>query len=697
MSSEPTQPTPPRPFLTLRAIALGLIGVLLLCGITPFNNLVVANTDLIGNHFPAGVLLLILLVVLFINAPLARFKPRWMLRRDEMIVMLSMWLIGSAIPFVGLNRYFPGQLMAYCYHASDRPEYADMMKQMDLPDWLFPRMDNDDPARRGREPVVRGYFERQPVDRTTFLDRVKAVPWERWMTPAITWGIFFGATLGMGLFITLLWHRQWTQVERLPFPLASIYLSLIDTPPPGRWLSDELRSYRLWLAAGVVFLLHSFNSASIYVYGQGVAPQIPLSFNLYDILADTPLRFAHWSLPGQRIYFTIIGLMFFVRSNIAFSLWFFYLLTNIVRVSAGMQAGEVTEAMTIDQIMGAVTVLALWILFVSRHFLWGTIRSFARGVRNSDERIERVCAVCLLLCLTTMIVWLTLAGMSLIGAVLATVLVSAMYLVLARVISETGLLYVLLPIEPQRTWLYLVPTQPGGVGRTTLPSFFLTSALGNMLCHDTRQALPGYASTVSKLADEAGDGRASYRQRLGLVGVLFATILFAFFAGGASTLYVRYNYDTTMDSRGAMLDTSNNWGSLVMPRDRAMSWTYDYLPPKSGPIESHSRIGHFTAGAVITTTLGILRARFASWPLDPIGYLLCWTWGIAVIWFSIFLGWLAKQVTLYLGGGSALHRVRPVFIGLVVGETLAVVFWLLFSFIRAQLGMEYLSIQILPA
>ena len=63
----------------------------------------------------------------------------------------------------------------------------------------------------------------------------------------------------------------------------------------------------------------------------------------------------------------------------------------------------------------------------------------------------------------------------------------------------------------------------------------------------------------------------------------------------------------------------------------------------------------------------------------------------------IFLGWLAKQTTLYLGGGGALQRMRPVFIGLIVGETLAVVFWLVFSFIRAWLGMDYLSIQILPA
>jgi hypothetical protein len=329
--------------------------------------------------------------------------------------------------------------------------------------------------------------------------------------------------------------------------------------------------------------------------------------------------------------------------------------------------------------------------------LLGAVKSFFKGTRDTEQRLERVYAAALLACLVTLVIWLVLAGVSIIGAVWITAALVAMYLVLARVISETGLLYVLLPIEPQRMWLYIVPTAAGATaGRTSLQTYFFSGAIGNLLCHDTRQALPGYASTASKLADEAGDAHPSYRQRLGLAGLLFATILFAFVAGGASTLYVRYNYDTTLDSKGVMLDTANNWGSLVMPRDRAMTWTRDYTPPGVGAAENHNRVGNFALGAGITAVLGVMRARFAGWPLDPIGYLLCWTWGISVIWFSIFLGWLAKQITIYLGGGAAIQRMRPVFIGLVVGETLAVVFWLVVSFIRAWLGMDYLSIQILP-
>jgi hypothetical protein len=683
--------------LTFRAIAMGLIGVVALCFITPYNNLVVANTDLIGNHFPAGVLLLILIVVLLINAPLSRFFPALAFRRGEMIVMLSMWLIGSAFPYVGLGRYFPGQTVAYWYHASASPEYATLMSRLDLPDWLFPTMDATTPEDRGNnEQVIRGYFDHFPADRSTFAGRVRAVPWSRWVTPALTWGLFFGALLGAGMLIPMLLYRQWSEVERLSFPLAGVYLSLIDTPPPGRWLSGDLRSRLLWISAGTVFALHSFNSFAIYTQESLKLPQLSISFSIGSIFADTPIRFGHWTLSTQYVYFTIVGLMFFVRSNVAFSLWFFYLLGNVVRIIAGTQAVEVSEVMTIDQIMGAVTVMAIWTLWLCRSFLWSTLASFYRGVSSIDEWYERICFGLLLTCVAIIIGWLTAAGASLIGAVVLTALLLAMFLVTARVLAETGLLYALLPIEPQRAWLYMLGSGGEGAIRTTLPSFFFSSALGNMLCHDSRQSIPGFASTVSRISADAV-GRSDRRQRIGFLGLMFTTVVVGFVASGASTLFVRYNYKVTTDKRAAVVDTGSNWGSFAMPRDRTMAWTSQYTPPKDGPIETHNRVGHFATGAVITSILGFLRVRFVGWPLDPIGYLLCWTWGISIIWFSIFLGWLAKLVALYMGGGRAVVTMRPVFIGLVVGETLAVVFWLGFSFCRALLGMDYTAIQILPS
>jgi Sec-independent protein secretion pathway component TatC len=54
---------PTKRIFSLRAIALGLVGVVAINLLTPFNNYVVANTDLIGNHLPLGMLLVFVFVV----------------------------------------------------------------------------------------------------------------------------------------------------------------------------------------------------------------------------------------------------------------------------------------------------------------------------------------------------------------------------------------------------------------------------------------------------------------------------------------------------------------------------------------------------------------------------------------------------------------------------------------------------------
>jgi hypothetical protein len=695
--------TKPARAITFRSVSLGMIGVVALCALTPFNNLIINNTDLIGNHFPAGVLLFLLIVVVGINAPLSRFKPGAALGRDELLGMLSMWLIASAIPFVGLNRYFPGQLSAVWVHAANNPTYASVLDRTDLPTWLFPDMEQAEAAKRGREPVNTGYFQRLPGERESFIQRVAMVPWSKWLTPLTTWGVFIFALFGIGLFSTFLWFRQWTHVERLPFPLASVYLSLVDTPRPGNWLSDELRQPRLWVAAGAVFFVHFFNGSTIYIYGPVDPLNIPLKFNIARVFSDTPLRFMDWTVFYQRVFFTIIGLMFFVRSNIAFSLWFFYLLANAARVFQGVRSAEVSSGMIADQILGAATVLSFWVLLVSRKHLSNVIRSFWRGVRNADERFERVCAVALAACMITMIVWLTLAGASVVGALFITLAMTLVYLVLARVIAETGLLYVLLPVETHRLPLYTLPVDAvqGGGLRTTLPTYFFSSLFDGMFLHDSRQAMPGFATTASKLANDADpdstDQPTIFRRRVSWLALLALTVLVGYVLSTASTLYVRYNYDTTMDSMSRMVDTGNNWGSLDMPRALGLSWLNDYAPPRNGPIESHSRLGYLAAGGAITAVLGFMRFRFAAWPLDPVGYLLCWTWGIGQIWFSIFLGWLVKQMTLWLGGSAAIKSMRGVFIGLIIGETLGVLLWLIVGFVLALMGMDYYSVQILPS
>jgi hypothetical protein len=94
--------------------------------------------------------------------------------------------------------------------------------------------------------------------------------------------------------------------------------------------------------------------------------------------------------------------------------------------------------------------------------------------------------------------------------------------------------------------------------------------------------------------------------------------------------------------------------------------------------------------------LSVLNLRFAAWPLHPVGYLLCNSWGLQQIWFSVFVGWLCKELVLRVGGAQLLRASRPLFIGLIFGEAAAVAFWLCVSLYLNWLGLNYHAIQILP-
>ena len=140
--------------VTWRSLGVGLLGVVFICGLTPFNDYVARNTNLIGSFLPIGLLLFFLVLVLVVNAPLSRFLPRRALSTPELAVAMGMMLVSCTLPSAGLMRYLPGHLTAVWQDADDSPQSLELLKQLNLPDWLFPTMADKDPALRGSDPVV---------------------------------------------------------------------------------------------------------------------------------------------------------------------------------------------------------------------------------------------------------------------------------------------------------------------------------------------------------------------------------------------------------------------------------------------------------------------------------------------------------------------------------------------------------------
>src|SRR5262249_50138330 len=141
---------------------------------------------------------------------------------------------------------------------------ADLIRQLNLPDWMFPKFASKDPAARGAEQVIQEFYNGAPVGDRSIWHRIEVVPWRLWITPAISWGIFLSALFGAVVLMGILFRRQWSENERLPFPLASVFVSLIEEPKPGHWINDLLRSKVFWLSAGGIFAIHAISGLHEY-------------------------------------------------------------------------------------------------------------------------------------------------------------------------------------------------------------------------------------------------------------------------------------------------------------------------------------------------------------------------------------------------------------------------------------------------
>jgi hypothetical protein len=118
--------------VNLRSVILGLVGVIIICGLTPYNDWVVNNTYLVGNYLPIGLLLFFLTIIMLINGPLWRWTPRYALSSGELAVAMGMVMVGCAVPSSGLMRYLPAALIGVTYQPGVEPAYVKMFQTLDL-------------------------------------------------------------------------------------------------------------------------------------------------------------------------------------------------------------------------------------------------------------------------------------------------------------------------------------------------------------------------------------------------------------------------------------------------------------------------------------------------------------------------------------------------------------------------------------
>jgi hypothetical protein len=288
------------------------------------------------------------------------------------------------------------------------------------------------------------------------------------------------------------------------------------------------------------------------------------------------------------------------------------------------------------------------------------------------------------------------AGAGWFGGTVLTASLIVLTLVLMRIVAESGIIAIQFTIMIHRPWQYLFTLIPStAAGITVVKEYFITCLCNVWFTVTQRESIGVFASHALQIAEQAAPETVARRkwQGIAVIGALMLALLVGYTAGGSSLLYFEYKYAATLDAEGTAPINAYGVGdsaTYALVDAARLNTTHAARQETSTPLQS------ILTGAGIMSLLSWLSLRFAWWPIHPLGYLLLLSWTTWTIWLSLFLGWLAKVLILRLGGATLYKTSQTFFIGLFMGEVVAIGFWLMVSLARLALDMPYYAIKILP-
>jgi len=629
--------------LSPRSLALGTLLCLFISISTPYGVLWIQGSEMAENFATPAAILLFLILVL-VNGVLKTIGRSHGIEPAELVTIYIMMSVACAIPTMGLTANLLPIMTGSSYYATPENEWAELIQPY-IARWI-----PHDPD------VVKYFYEGLP--------RGMAVPWRGWIGPLLIWLPFLVAVYAVMISMMLILGKQWVERERLLFPLAQLPLEMMKEDEGGSRLNPFFRSKLMWAGAAIPFAMGSWNA--LHSYYPFIHP-IEVGWFLPILRQTTYLEF--------KIVFPVIGFAYLLNLNVAFSLWFFCIMgnvqTGIMRIigwSIGPREPYCASSPSVSyQAMGAMIVLVLYGIWVARHHLRDVLRSAWRARPSIDEPDDAAvyrAAVCGIVGGSLIVIlWLEMIGLRWYYTLIFLFAAFVLFTGLTRIIAEAGLACAKAPLIPQSFLIYGVgSTALGSVGLVALASTFAWSA-------DLKTFVMASMANGLKLANTTG-----MKKRSVFLAAMVA-ILVSLVGSIWMTLKLGYKHG------GINLQAWYFGGCPRVPFDYV---TNIILNPVAVDIRRWSFAG---GGAALMVFLMFMNHRFLWWPFHPIGFPIGNTLPLIHTWFSIFLAWLLKSAILKYGGPKLYSRLRPFFLGLIIGHVSVAAMWLVidhFSGIRGN-------------
>lgn len=633
-----------RHIVSLRSI---LIGVLLI----PLNCYWMAVMEVQWNSLDSTCVsiffhvIFLILVLTALNALVGRKFPRQVLTQAELMVVYIMLSIASAI--MGrdsLENLLPtlGHMFWFSDSSNKYNRFFDY-----VPKWMAPH---------DRDPL-KGYYI---GDSTLYThDHIMA-----WLLPVVFWVGFVVVLTTVMLCLNVLVRKQWTERERLTFPLVQL-------PMAATGGGNFFRSRIMWAGFAIPVIIQTLNSLN-YFY-----PSVPtLHLKLQDMglyIVTPPWNGVGW-LPVGFFPFAI-GIAFFLPLDLSFSCWFFYLLRKLVDVGCvnwGLRDPNVPPSVAkipyvTDQGTGAWIGLSLALLWMSKKHLASVFsEAFTRGSKASDPDAGmsyRTAIIGIAVGLSALVAMCRFAGMSLWLPFIYFGFYFILSVGITRVRAELGPpAHELNWVNPERFMVAIFGTQALGAQNLTLLSFMFWFNRGYR-SHPMPHQLE---------AMKIGQDTRMESRRL-LFAILVATVVGAV-ASLWALLDVFYRHG---EATAHIMSYSTGIGREAF--GRLQGWV-------DNPQKTDWMALTFTAvGAAVVLLLSAAKARFFWWQFHPIGYALANSYALEYFWSAIFVGWGMKFLIVRYGGVKLYRAAIPFFIGLILGDYVIAALW---SLIGWALGVS---------
>ena len=388
--------TPGSDRYTVRAFLLGSLGALALGLGTTYNIMVIHGSYMAIDFSSAGALFLFFLLVFGLNSWVWKIHPRLALASSELRLIYVMMLVACAIPTMGLSAQLLPIISSAFYYATPENNWVEVIHPHIKP-WLVPQ----------DRLAIKYFYEGLPSWESQ-------IPWSVWVRPLLVWTSFLGVLYFVMICMMVVIRRQWLERERLVYPLVQLPAEMARSDG-ARGLPPILRNGLLWVGFGIAFGLGSLKGLHFYF------PNVPM----FELVSSV-LIFKRTTALIFRLSFPMIGFFYLVHLDVAFSLWFFNLLSLAVRGFMTAFGYHITESLGIygarsalfaHQGMGAITVLVLAGAWTARRHLADVFRKAFRGdteIDDSDEILSyRVAVLGILLGSVFLTFWLHWTGLPL--------------------------------------------------------------------------------------------------------------------------------------------------------------------------------------------------------------------------------------------------------------------------------------------